>query len=314
MRRIAVALASTLALLTVIAAPTSAITGNFRPDNDHPFVGLVAFYNSDWVFIHRCTAELLSPTVALTAGHCTNDPSKPNGGVAAHARGGFLQDVGSHYDPATQHDNVTGYPDSCSGTKGDGLGVWCAESSTLFNYGFDNFAGFPDIHDVGIVIFDQAIDLPAYGSLAHPGTVDTLARAKGTQDVTVRVSGYGVSFDQETPVSSNANGQGVARVISYRVRLEADERITNLYNAASDGVTIQMNGNGADHGGTCFGDSGGPSFWPSTSDTIVAVTSWGVSNAGCRGNDHQYRVDRQPVQDWIRSVVGEQRWAEIRVA
>ena len=59
--------------------PAAAITKNFRDDDEHPFVGLIAFYDSDWVFIHRCTAELLSPTVALTAGHCTNNPALPNG-------------------------------------------------------------------------------------------------------------------------------------------------------------------------------------------------------------------------------------------
>src|SRR5512141_614608 len=100
MRRRLFAIAFALGLVLSSVLPAAAITGNFRPDNEHPFVGLVAFYDQDWVFIHRCTAELLSPRVALTAGHCTNDASLPGGAVAAHARAWFLQDVGSHYDPA----------------------------------------------------------------------------------------------------------------------------------------------------------------------------------------------------------------------
>ena len=64
----------------------------------------------------------------------------------------------------------------------------------MFNYGFDNFAGFPDIHDIGIVILDQAIELDEYATLASANTVDQLATARGTQDVTMRVSGYGLSL------------------------------------------------------------------------------------------------------------------------
>jgi hypothetical protein len=283
MRRRLFALAFALGLTLTAALPAAAITGkSWERDFDHPFVGLIAFYDQDWVFIHRCTGELLSPTVVLTAGHCTNDPDQPNGAVAAHARVWFLQDVGTHYDPATQHDNVTGYPDSCVGTLGNGLGDWCAESSTMFNYGFDNFAGFPNIHDVGIVILDQAIDEPEYATLASANTVDVLARAKGTQDVTMRVSGYGLSYSLQTPV--RGNGVGTVKTISLRERLQADEIITNLHNQATD------------------------------SNQVVAVTSWGYSNAGCRGVGFYYRTDRQPVLDWIHRVVGDELWSEITVS
>jgi hypothetical protein len=314
MRRRLIALAFAFGLALTAAAPAAAITGNYRPDDEHPFVGLVAFYDQNWVFIHRCTIELLSPTVGLTAGHCPDDanPNTPPGTVAAHARAWFLQDVGSHYNTTTQHDNVTGYPDSCSGTLGNGLGDWCAESSTMFNYGFNDFVGFPNIKDTGIVIFDQAIDEPEYASLAGNATVDVLAKAKGIQDVTMRVSGYGLSYSLTTP-PKQGNGFGQNRALSFRVRLQADEKITNLYNQATDGYTIQANGNGADYGGTCSGDSGGPVFWPADGNQVVAVTSWGYSNAGCRGVGFYYRTDRTAVLDWIHQVVGNARWSEITV-
>jgi hypothetical protein len=315
MRRTLIALASAVVLGAAMVAPAAAITGNYRDDPDHGFVGLVAFYDDDWVFIHRCTGELLSPTVMLTAGHCTNDDSLPNGAVAAHARVWFLQDVGSHYDPATQHDDVTGYPDSCTGTLGDGIaGGWCAESSTLFNYGFDNFAGLPNIHDLGIVILDQAIDMDEYASLASAGSVDALVKARGTQDVTMRASGYGLSLRHLVPVHGPGAGTAPSSyTISFRIRLQADMRFTNLQMANADYYTLVANGNGNDMGGTCNGDSGGPVFWPADSNRIVAVSSWGILNAGCRGNGWYYRTDRADSLAWIRSVVGESRWAEITV-
>jgi secreted trypsin-like serine protease len=294
-------LASALALAILAAAPVAAITKNYRPDPDHTYVGLVAFYDKDWVFVHRCTGSLLTPRVVLVAGHCTDDETGQN--VNAHARAWFLEDVGSHYDPATQHDPVTGYPDSCTGTLGNGLGDWCAESSTMYNYGFNNFAGFPDIHDVGVVILDQPIDVPEYATLASAQTLDRLATARGTQDVTFRVSGYGLSYRLITPPK---DGHANNLTVSFRVRLQADETLTNLRSHLTAGVSVQTNGNGNDRGGTCNGDSGGPLLWPADSNQIVAVTSWGFSNAGCRGTGFYYRTDRQVVIDWILDKAGDE--------
>ena len=307
MRRSLIAIVTACAALIVAAAPAAAVTKNYRPDPDHTFVGLIAFYDSDWVFQHRCTGELLTPTVVLTAGHCTDDG---NGGVNAHARIWVLQDVGSHFDGTV--DPQTGYPNSCTGTLGDGIaGGWCAESDTMYNYGFDNFAGFPDIHDTGIVILDTPIDVNEFGELAGDGTVDTLIKARGTQDVTMRVSGYGLSYRLLTP-PRQGGGTPASYTISYRVRLQADMNFINLTSANTDGYSIIAEGNGEDKGGACNGDSGGPIFWPANTNQIVAVNSWGILNAGCRGWGASYRTDRQDVLNWIESVTGSE-WDDIIV-
>ncbi len=291
MRRLLVSLVVSASLLAVAVAPAAAITKTYVRDFVHPYVGLVGFYDADWNWDHRCTGELLTPTVMLTAGHCTDNEA---GGVMAHARVWFQQDAGVNYDPVTQHDPVTGYPDSCTGTGGDQLGILCATSGEMYNYGFDNFAGFPNTHDVGIVILDQPITMPKYATLAGDQTLDPLLKARGTQDPTFTVSGYGISFSAK---------QG-AYAISYRERLMAEEKLVNMTSRNNDGYNIQLNGNGDDRGGTCSGDSGGPVFWPSDGDQVVAVTSWGMSNAGCRGDGWYYRTDRQEVIDWINGVAG----------
>jgi secreted trypsin-like serine protease len=44
-------------------------------------------------------------------------------------------------------------------------------------------------------------------------------------------------------------------------------------------------------GGTCFGDSGGPTFDTTTSRVVVAVSSW-AQNTNCTGKSGVYRLDQ----------------------
>src|SRR5689334_1197394 len=52
-----------------LAAPAGAITGGEADGNGHPGVANILFYEPDGRF--RCTATLISPTVLITAAHCT---------------------------------------------------------------------------------------------------------------------------------------------------------------------------------------------------------------------------------------------------
>jgi hypothetical protein len=290
MRKLVVLLAVALGLLATTALPAGAITGNYVEDNEHPFVGLVVFYDEQGEFLHRCSGSLLTPTVFLTAGHCTDG--------ATTARVYFQQDAGANYDPETELDPVSGYPEYCAeGT----LGTLCATSDELYNYGFDDFESYPDTHDVGLVILDQPIQLDEYGVLAAAGSLDGLDTQRGHQELTFTSSGYGLS--ESNPV----------HVTSFRERLMAQSRLTNLRSHNTDGFNLQTNGNGGDRGGTCSGDSGGPVFYGGfESNTIVAVTSFGM-NEWCRGVDFAYRTDQQAVLDWIRDTVGDDEFAKIEI-
>src|SRR3972149_3515374 len=96
--------------LAVLATPVFAITGNWVEDNDHPFVGLVVFYDAGGEFIWRCSGSLLDSTTFLTAGHCADTAEG-----AVTARVYFQQDAGANYDPVTQVDPITGYPQTRAG-------------------------------------------------------------------------------------------------------------------------------------------------------------------------------------------------------
>src|SRR5215204_3374442 len=179
MRRRVTTLALLLGLVLMSALPAGAITGNFEPDFEHEYVGLVVFYDADGEFLWRCSGSLLTDTVFLTAGHCAD-----LGEGAVSARVYFEQDAGANYDPELEIDPVSGYPETGGIT-----------AHTLYSYGFNNFEGFPNTSDVGLVILDAPVqtvypDINTYASLAAAGTLDTYGTG---QDATVTVSGYGVS-------------------------------------------------------------------------------------------------------------------------
>lgn len=274
-----------LVMFVVAAVPAISITNDWEEDFEHPFVGLVVFYDADGGLIWRCSGSLISPTKLLTAGHCTDTAE----GVTT-ARVYFQQDAGANYDPGLQLDPNTGYPESCAA---DTLGTLCATSDEIYNFGFANFAGFPNTRDVGLVILDQPISLPEYGVLPAAGALDGLSTARGKKDTTFTVSGYGLTY--------RTNDNSPLPNVSFRERLMATSMLVNLNSANNDGYNLQTQGNGNARGGTCSGDSGGPVFLGDEESTlIVGVTSFGM-NSLCRGTDFAYRIDRQEVLDWINS-------------
>lgn len=307
MRRLALLLTSItmVGALALTASPTRAITGTYVDDYEHPFVGLIVFYAADDAFgpdddtepdfSHRCSGSLLSPTVFLTAGHCTDEGDVD----LVLARAYFTQDAGANYDPDTQLDPVSGYPEYCA----DGtLGVTCATGTEMYNMGFANFAGFPDTQDAGVVILDQPIYLAEYGELSAVGSLDIFNDyQRGRQDTTVTVSGYGLSYS--SPVAFE----------SFRERLMATSKVVNVKAGNTAGFNLQSSGNGGGRGGTCSGDSGGPVFYPADSNVVVAVTSFGL-NSWCRGMDFAYRTDTQAVHDWLQSVLSPEEWSSITIS
>jgi secreted trypsin-like serine protease len=288
MKRI-IALLAVLAAVLGMASPARAITGTFVPDTEHPFVGLAVFYDANGEFLWRCSGSLLTPTVFLTAGHCADTV-----GGAVTARVYFEQDAGANYDPATQLDPVSGYPETCANGT---LGTLCATSDQIYNFDYPGGLAVPDTHDAGLVILDQPIMLSEYGVLAEAGSLDQLATHRGVQSETFTVSGYGLSYKQQ-----EHNGKANT---SFRVRLMALSHLVNINSGLTAGFNLQTNGNGSGSGGTCNGDSGGPVFYGGySSNTIVAITSFGL-NSLCRGTDFGFRTDQQAVIDWILRTVAE---------
>lgn len=254
---------ATLVLATATAG--EAIT-NGQPDGDnHPYVGLAVF-DVGGTPSHRCSASLLSPTLVLTAGHCTIGTSA--------ARVWFDEVVQGNpeypFSGATSYDGVAyTNPDFCIGC-GPGL------------------PGFA-IRDVGVIVLGEPVPTSAvdeYPSLPAAGLVDTLKNKTPVDFV-----GYGV---QEQIV-----GGGPPRWTGVRNRMFAPtELVSGKFVHSAEYMKLALNPGGGS-GGTCFGDSGGPDLLAGT-DTVLAVNSY-VTNSNCTGVGYSSRIDIPDVLTWIGS-------------
>jgi hypothetical protein len=273
--------------MTGVATPSGAITGNFVPDYEHEYVGLIVFYDETGEFVHRCTGSLISPTVFLTAGHCVTIDDA-TGELAATARIYFEQDAGADYDPVTDTPATSGYPYTGGVT-----------ASTFDAFDYQGITVPATNNDVGLAILDEPYELDTYASLAAPGTLELYGTGP---DARVTVSGYGVTYVNGNP----------AATVSYRSRLMVDTWIIGTGGVAN-GINVQLSSApGRGGGGTCFGDSGGPTLLHDT-DTIVAVTSFGLSRNVCGGTEFNFRVDTVAVQEWMQSVLTDEQWDEINI-
>jgi Trypsin len=262
------ALIAAIALAALVFGSVQAVSvTNGEPDNGrHPYVGLAVF-DVGGTPSHRCSASLLTPTVVLTAGHCTDGTSA--------ARVWFDENVQTNTEyprsGRTSYDGVAHTnPDFCIGCGG----------------GLPGFA----FRDVGVIVLTERVPsrvVSEYAHLPSAGLVDTLAA--GTA---VDLVGYGVQVNQR--------GGGQPVWTGPRVRLFAPSLLVSGNFTHADEF-IRLTASPGQGGGTCFGDSGGPDLLGG-SDTVLAVNSY-VTNNNCTGVTYSQRVDIPDVLDWIEGFI-----------
>lgn len=287
LRGIAAATVLGLLLGAVAAAPASAITrGGTLDGNDHPMVGLLTVHAEGDEYLWRCSGTLISPTVFITAGHCTEPDDSQGFGLPAYGLIYFSDELivpDPEFDITTRScDGIEGYP--C----GDDGGDLVTRTGELFVHpDYDPNAFYT--HDLGIVVLDEPLLLDEYGELPELNSLDELKVGRQTRFDSV---GFGLQ---------RAHGPGASwRDIANRVRMVAHPFLLQL-NIGRPLIRdfAMLLSNNSNTGGTCFGDSGGPNFLAGTL-TLAAVTSFGT-NWACGGTGGVYRIDRADDLEWIGS-------------
>jgi len=278
MRKRILAAAIALAAFAGLAVGTPAVasTGGVADGDKHPDVGLILFYDADGRF--RCSATLVSPTVVLTAAHCTS---------------GTLGKTLVTFDSVIAEQPPAPFPVAADPTAGFTAAEITAAgyySGTAYTHpDYSDFTDTANWNDVGVIVLDQPVASFGFGypQIAPVGTLDAIKTSNLSKTLFTAV-GYG------TEVRKPESGPQKPQPMSYPLI----RRYVDMPGQKLTPQILQTNGNPNDTrgtGGTCFGDSGGPVF---LGDQLVAVTSYGYTD-NCRYLGGYQRVDIPVVDAWL---------------
>jgi Trypsin len=260
-----------LLAILIPAMPAAAITDGELDGNGHPYVVLLLM-EVGGAPKYRCSGTLLSPTVLLTAGHCTsNFPDEPYTGMRVF--------TDSNVDAGKGTTN--NYPYG---------GLNSVEAAEWHAHPLYETAPFY-VHDVGVVILSKPIKLAKYGTLPKANQFDAFKTERGLKDVTFTAVGYGLQ--KSFPDAASWKEQ------AYKVRMVAYPRLIQINTPGFTGDFSMLLSNNANTGGTCYGDSGGANFL-GDSTVVAGITSFGM-NGTCGGTGGVFRTDRQDVLDFVKS-------------
>lgn len=267
-------------LLTALATlsmqpPATASTGGTPDGEAHPNVGILFAYSDGQRF--RCSGTLVSSTVVLTAGHCTDGVD----GQVLISFESVVAETEEDFDYPRAANPDEGYTEAELTAAGFVSGI------AHTHPGYSGFTDLKNWNDVGVVELGEPVTTIAPGRIAPVGTLDLIASSKLSKTLFTAV-GYGTEVRQ--PES------GPQKAVAENFPLL--RRFVDVPGQKLTSQIIQTNANPNDNkgtGGSCTGDSGGPLF---LDGKIVAVTSYG-NNDKCLGTGGYQRVDIAVAQNWL---------------
>ena len=269
MKKLVLVLSLAMILTLATVSIGSAVTDGELDGNGHPNVVLLLMEVGGEP-MYRCSATMLTPTVVLTAGHCTsNYPDDPYTGMRVFTESD-VQYGDNNYPYAG--------PNSIEAVS------WAAHplyETAPFYY-----------HDVGVVILKKpGLKLKTYGVLPEANLLDTLKAEIAKKDITFTSVGYGRQESFPDAASWKMN--------NVKIRMVAYPKLIQINVPGFTGDFSLLLSNNTNTGGTCFGDSGGPNFLGDT-NIVAGITSFGM-NSTCGGTGGVFRTDRQDVLDFVNT-------------
>jgi hypothetical protein len=260
--RSSLALPIAAAIALAIAAPAAAIT-NGTPDVTHENVGALLLSDADGNTIQGCTGALLAPREMLAAGHCgAIAQDLLDAGVFSSASVSFDADL--NLDPVTH----MVHPDHAVGVTGFAVQPGFRAGPAM------------SINDAGVVHLAEAVADRTPVHLPAAGALDAAAAHGGLRGVRFPVVGYGFNGYDRSQISLNVTATWDGR---RRIAVPPFRSLTQSY------LGLLGNASASGDGGTCNGDSGGPTFSPADGRIVVAVTA--AVDPVCRSDVLQQRLD-----------------------
>ena len=258
-----VSILALLVLLLAVGALPAAAITWGEPDSEHVNVGAMMITHPVHGVWEVCSGTLIHPRVFLTAGHCTDDLEGYHPVYVTFAEDAYQPPE----DVLLVVEEVITHPD----------------------YGF----GDSNPSDVGVLILAGPVTDIEPAVLPDLGLLDQLKKARvlregGPDGAEFVVVGYGGTLEWPPPVITYYDQRQVA--VSEYVAL------TKVHLHLSQKAVFE-------EGGTCFGDSGGPTFWldPDGNEILVGITSTG--DAQCAATGLYYRVDIPDTLDFVGDVI-----------
>lgn len=187
-----------LAIAACLAPALGAITYGTPDGNAHPNVGLLVAAIPGVGAFAVCSGTLVSPTVFLTAAHCTQ----------------AITDL-----------NALTYVSFSSGPP------FTLRSGTPYTHP-DWGTSFPNTADIGVVVLDVPVTNIAPARIPAEGFLDDLSTRRGVQDTYFTHVGYGVQSIKPRVIDQVVRYQGVSSLINLNSALTGG---FNLMTTASPG-------------------------------------------------------------------------------